>query len=1024
MKKVLSAILIAFLVLVLCVSAFAADNADISDGTIDSPEDLLLLMTTSSAWSGSYTLTKDIDMSGVSGQTPIGNASIMFTGTFDGGHHTISGMYMNLDTQYTALFGVIKGATVKNLTVDGSFTSTATHTAGLIGYAENSVIENCHNKATVSGTGYVGGVVGYCYKVKSLTNCYNSGDVIATASDVGGITGLINGITDMSHCWSTGKIIYNNKNVGGLIGRTAGTIKVTNCYTNTALVLASGSSYTPASNVIRAFCGYPQSKNFTACYFGTAAVEGNACTGITVYTADSYATLDGGSGNWVQGNNGPELKSFHVCDDPDEDGKCACGAIMGDEHICTVVSYIDNNNGTHIGVCDCGETVGEAVECTMQEIADSAVAPTCNTAGKKADTKCALCGYIVNGDEISATGEHTPGEYVVNSDGTHSVNCANCGISIVANEAHDLQGIGLCSVCGYSEAFDSEVGTAAELVRLMYDESLWGGAYVLTADIDFADYAGVLKHKSIGTDSTVPFYGTFDGCGYTVSNLNILADTQFTGLFGYIKAATVKNVTVSGTVSSTNRYTGAVVGYAEASSIENCHNKATVNGTEYVGGVIGYIKNGVKLSGCYNSGDIVATATDVGGVVGLINGITDMSNCLSTGKIVYNNMNVGGLIGRTAGTVYVSNCYANSVLELTSGSSYTPDASVNRAFCGYSSSKNFTDCYFGDAYTFGNAMNGVSAYDALYFATLNADDVWVDLASPELKLFHDTINCDNTRGYAVALDGENEGYHAPVCYCGNEESIDIANKAKHKYDSKTGLCVACGFEAPYACEWQGHTYVAKADGVWCSICKQKVDAPAANEDVPLVLSIDASDATAGGTVTLTLSVSTAGDGFWGTRFSITAPEGFMFTDVDDSLLAGSGYFYTDGLAMVISKLGEDSTGAVLDNGYLNGEALKLTYSVNDTVVAGDYAFILTVCETIDANENYLNTATVSAEVRVDEAEDVVLGDIDGDGIVTIADALMLVCVVVNDETVENGDINGDGRIGLVDAIRILKLIVQ
>ncbi|MBQ6892600.1 MAG: dockerin type I repeat-containing protein, partial [Clostridia bacterium] len=54
----------------------------------------------------------------------------------------------------------------------------------------------------------------------------------------------------------------------------------------------------------------------------------------------------------------------------------------------------------------------------------------------------------------------------------------------------------------------------------------------------------------------------------------------------------------------------------------------------------------------------------------------------------------------------------------------------------------------------------------------------------------------------------------------------------------------------------------------------------------------------------------------------------------------------------------------------------------------------------------------------------VAGDIDGDGSVTIKDALDLIRAIVNDQTVENGDVNGDGKVDLADVIRVFKLIVK
>jgi hypothetical protein len=108
-----------------------------------------------------------------------------------------------------------------------------------------------------------------------------------------------------------GTVVYHAKNAGGIFGRTNGTIKISNCYANAVLVIAEGSSYKYNSGYVRAFCGYPAAKNFSACYFGGAFAEGNACAGIVAYTSDSFATLDGGNENWIMCNDSPELRAFH-----------------------------------------------------------------------------------------------------------------------------------------------------------------------------------------------------------------------------------------------------------------------------------------------------------------------------------------------------------------------------------------------------------------------------------------------------------------------------------------------------------------------------------------------------------------------------------------------------------------------------------------------------------------------------------------------------------------------------------------
>ena len=97
--------------------------------------------------------------------TPIGNYSNNFTGTFDGGGNTVSGLYINSDDRYQGLFGYVSNVgdigedgTVENLTVNGSV-SDGDSVGSVVGQNYGSV-SGCSNTGSVSGNYYVGGVVG------------------------------------------------------------------------------------------------------------------------------------------------------------------------------------------------------------------------------------------------------------------------------------------------------------------------------------------------------------------------------------------------------------------------------------------------------------------------------------------------------------------------------------------------------------------------------------------------------------------------------------------------------------------------------------------------------------------------------------------------------------------------------------------------------------------------------------------------------------------------------------------------
>ena len=195
------------------------------------------------------TLDKNIDLTGKV-WTPIGtDYDNAYTGTFDGGGHTITGLTITTNDQYAGLFGYLgnfgKFGTVKNVVMDG-IQITCNHrlgyAGGVAGYSRGT-IENCSVSGSVSGTVYVGGVVGAQID-GSITGCSSSATVKGTIN-VGGVAGqTIFGAT-LTACYATGNVIIEidrtqNISGGGLVGFNDG-ISLLSCYA-TGNVTSTGSS--------------------------------------------------------------------------------------------------------------------------------------------------------------------------------------------------------------------------------------------------------------------------------------------------------------------------------------------------------------------------------------------------------------------------------------------------------------------------------------------------------------------------------------------------------------------------------------------------------------------------------------------------------------------------------------------------------------------------------------------------------------------------------------------------------------
>ena len=192
------------------------------------------------------TLDKDIDLTGKE-WTPIGTGySNKYTGTFDGGGHTIKGLTVTTNDQFVGLFGSIGYAgTVKNVMMeDVQITSNRSSgfAGGVAGYSDGT-IENCSVSGSVSGTVYVGGVVGAQID-GSITGCSSSATVKGMV-DVGGVAGQTNSSATLTACYATGNVIIEmapKKNIAGgsLVGMNAGSSLLA-CYA-TGNVTSTGSS--------------------------------------------------------------------------------------------------------------------------------------------------------------------------------------------------------------------------------------------------------------------------------------------------------------------------------------------------------------------------------------------------------------------------------------------------------------------------------------------------------------------------------------------------------------------------------------------------------------------------------------------------------------------------------------------------------------------------------------------------------------------------------------------------------------
>ena len=114
---------------------------------------------------------------------------------------------------------------------------------------------------------------------------------------------------------------------------------------------------------------------------------------------------------------------------------------------------------------------------------------------------------------------------------------------------------------------------------------------------------GTAGFNPIGNRSN-KFNGTFDGLGFTISNLYINRPSQYdVGLFGYSNNATIINIGLNNVDITGNSYVGGLLGYKYGGTISNSYATGSVDGNNDVGGLVGYKYSGT-ITNSYASGTV------------------------------------------------------------------------------------------------------------------------------------------------------------------------------------------------------------------------------------------------------------------------------------------------------------------------------------------------------------------------------------------------------------------------------------
>jgi hypothetical protein len=676
------------------------DGSETSPYQITTLDNLYWLSQNSDYWSSYFEQTADIDASGTS------------TWDYDEDDEEYNGFSPigNSTTKFTGNYNG-QGFIVDGLTINRS----ATDYLGLFGYLSGASIANLGvTNVFVTGDDYLGCLAGYSNSSSSVSSCYVTGE-ISGDDYLGGIVGY-NYSSDISTCYAN-VFVAGDIYVGGLVGRNYSSASISSCY---ALGKVSGATY------VAGLVGYNSSSTISTSYFNSESsgqddgvdYDNNSQT-VTSLTTEQMK-LSSNFTDWDFSN------TWEIEDDVTFPRLLVLNNAPIILHTLTELASVSSG-------------YSQSVEVVAMDNQD--ITLTLETAPD---------GMAVT-DELLTWSPTESGSYDVEIKAEDANGYAN--IYSYSIEVIDLDGEG-------TESNPYQISTIDDLQTLSETSSLWGSYFIQTADIDASETSTWNSGDGFSPigDETTQFTGNFDGQEYVISGLTInTSSTNYIGLFGYAKAAIIKNIGLDDVNVEGWARVGSLVGNCEGSTVSGCYSSGSVSGGLYCGGFAGYVGSSSiitnsycivdvvaigqegyggfigrniasDVTGCYNGGSVSGQG-DIGGFIGSNETYAEVKNCYSTASVYATGDNAGGFIGKNWAGI-IENCYScgnvfglgdyvvgfigyNSTLGTVTGSYYNSTSSNQDNGLGYDGnsqsvtslttdemmqSSNFTDWDFTDTW--------------------------------------------------------------------------------------------------------------------------------------------------------------------------------------------------------------------------------------------------------------------------------------------------------------------------------------
>ncbi|MFR9503782.1 MAG: GLUG motif-containing protein [Rikenellaceae bacterium] len=626
--------------------------------------------------------------------TPIGNFSYRYAADFDGNDNTVSNIYIDTSSDYQGLFGY-SGGEIKNVTVDGSVTSSSNYIGGVTGYS-SYLVTNCHNEVNVKNTSSsafnAGGVVGAMSGSGTISGCSNSGEVSCSGYQVGGIVGHLYYST-VEGSYNTGAVYSSGAQVGGVAGRmTGGTMS--GCYNNY-------NAYS-LSTYVGGVVGYmAEGGAMTGCYNNTTGTAG----GLSGYIGGVVGYMETGGTLTGCYNNG--------------------SVSTPNAYIGGVVGYI----------ADAASTTASTIDQCYNSGSVTSTIPAAYNSGSTT-LYSPLASYT--GGVVGYSGTYNK---ITNCSSTEDAQVASTGNYVGGIVGNLIANATIDSCVNRGDVTGTENNGDLTTNSGTWIGGVVGRAETYTTISNCSNYGAMLarNYHSGGIVGYVNRYATMSNC----TNYGEVSSTFFEvgGVAGITYDCTLTNCVNEGYVHPASGHTyggrtiGGVIGYMyEGTEMYNCANKGTVEGvgtyqTYYnpytgtttsnrgVGGLVGYCYSQyARIENCYNTGTIEATGSNAGGIIGHMSSSDPANNNSSSVPVsdsrsyiygVYNTGTIsapnyaGGIIGSIDYSVNgTTNHYTYATIAslynrgtVTSSGTYC-DPIVSYTYSTYSTYVSMTGAYY------------------------------------------------------------------------------------------------------------------------------------------------------------------------------------------------------------------------------------------------------------------------------------------------------------------------------------------